>query len=186
MSGRTDPRPTRMGCPPQARARPGAGAVGLALLLLMASAASPVRAQSTGWPTWAPRVVGAQFTLILQNLRPFPAPYGGANSLSNLGDTQGTHTYGLYLGARITGWLQAYLDGEMALGGGVSHATGLGGLTNGDVIRQGSVDLAKAPYVARVFLRALIPVGHDTARVERGPDQLAGIEPRNRVEIKAG
>jgi high affinity Mn2+ porin len=169
----------------RARRAARGGLVCLALALTPALA-SPARAQGNGWPSWAPRIVGAQFTLVLQNLRPFPAAYGGANSLGNLGDTQATHTYGLYLGARLARWLQAYADGEMALGAGVSHATGLGGLTNGDVIRQGSVDLSKAPYVARLFLRVLIPLGADTERVERGPDQLAAVQPRARLEVKAG
>jgi high affinity Mn2+ porin len=154
-------------------------------LLLTSAVLSPGWAQA-GWPDWAPRLLGAQVTVIVHNLRPFPAAYSGVNSLGNLGDTQGTHTYGVYLGARLARWLQAYADGEMALGGGVGHAVGLAGLTNGDVIRQGSVDLPKAPYVARVFLKALIPLGADTERVERGADQLAGIQPRTRLEVKAG
>jgi len=133
---------------------------------------------------WVPGLLGAQFTVIGQTLQPFASPYRGSNSLDPAGQTQATHTYGVYGGIVIAAWLQAYLDGEMALGGGV--ATGLGGLPNGDVIRQGSVELAKAPYVARVFLRALIPLGPDTGRVERGPDQLPGIEPRARLEVKAG
>ena len=39
-------------------------------------------------------------------------------------------------------WLQLYLNAELALGQGIG--TGLAGLTNGDVIRQGSVELARA------------------------------------------
>lgn len=153
-----------------------------AILYLTPLAAPTVAAQDAR--PWAPLLLGAQVTVIGQTLRPFAAPYNGVNSLDPSGDTQATHTYGLYGGMRLTRWLEAYLDGEMALGGGVG--TGLGGLTNGDVIRQGSVDLAKVPYVARAFLRALIPLGADTERVGRGPDQLPGVQPRARLEVKAG
>lgn len=133
---------------------------------------------------WVPALLGAQITVIGQTLRPFDSPYRGPNSLDPDGATLATHSYGVYGGMALAPWLQVYLDGEMALGQGVG--TGLAGLTNGDVIRQGSVELAKAPYIARVFLKALIPVGTDTERVGRGPDQLPGIQPRTRLEVKVG
>ena len=152
------------------------------VLALLPALASPASAQQAR--PWVPELLGAQFTLIAQNLRPLNSPYRGPNSLDPTGATLATHSYGLYGGMALTHWLQAYLDGEMALGQGIG--TGLAGLTNGDVIRQGSVELAKTPYVARVFLKALIPLGADTERVERGADQLAGIQPRTRIEVKAG
>lgn len=133
---------------------------------------------------WVPALLGAQITVIGQTLRPFDSPYRGPNSLDPAGATLATHSYGVYGGMALAPWLQVYLDGEMALGQGVG--TGLAGLTNGDVIRQGSVELAKAPYIARVFLKALIPVGTDTQRVGRGQDQLPGIQPRTRLEAKVG
>jgi carbohydrate-selective porin OprB len=125
-----------------------------------------------------------QVTVIGQTLRPLSSPYSGPNSLDPTGATLATHSYGVYGGMALTRWLQLYLDGEMALGQGIG--SGLAGLTNGDVIRQGSIELAKAPYVARVFLKALIPLGVDTERAERAVDQLAGIQPRTRIEVKAG
>ncbi len=152
------------------------------VLALLPALASPASAQQAR--PWVPELLGAQFTVIGQTLRPLSSPYRGPNSLDPTGATLATHSYGLYGGMALTRWLQAYLDGEMALGQGIG--TGLAGLTNGDVIRQGSVELAKAPYVARVFLKALIPLGADTERVERGADQLAGIRPRTRLEVKAG
>ncbi len=152
------------------------------VLALLPALASPASAQQAR--PWVPELLGAQFTVIGQTLRPLSSPYRGPNSLDPTGATLATHSYGLYGGMALTRWLQAYLDGEMALGQGIG--TGLAGLTNGDVIRQGSVELAKAPYVARVFVKALIPLGADTERVERGVDQLAGIQPRTRLEVKAG
>ena len=62
-------------------------------------------------------------------------------SLSSEGDHAISHTYGAYLGAKLFQHLDAYLDAEMARGKGISHASGLAGVTNGDVLRQGTADL---------------------------------------------
>jgi len=99
----------------------------------------------------------AQFTVIAQDLLPFPALYSGANSVTNHGDREATHTYGVYFGSRLAPPLEAYLDVEMARGGAVGNALGLAGVTNGDVIRQGSVQLRPVPYIARVAHRLTDP-----------------------------
>ncbi len=135
---------------------------------------------------WLPRLLGAQFTYIGQDLPPFNSPYSGKNSLTGRGDFQGTHTYGVYVGSRIAGNLQLYVDAEMARGAGISHAAGLAGLTDGDVIRQGSVDLGQAPYLARAYARYLIPLTGERDTATRGQDQLPGAEPTTRIEIKGG
>ena len=62
----------------------------------------------------------------------------------------------------------------MARGSGVSHAYGLAGLTDGDVIRQGSVDLGQGPYLARVYARFMIPLGKERDTADRGQDQVPG------------
>jgi high affinity Mn2+ porin len=132
-------------------------------------------------------LLGAQATVIGQRLFPFSALYSGPKSLDTAGDTKATHTYGVYFGARLIAHLQAYVDIEMARGAGISQANGVGGVTNGDVIRQGTANLSSGPYVARVFLRYSLPFGgsaRDT--LARGIDQLPGIEPGTRVDLKAG
>jgi high affinity Mn2+ porin len=135
---------------------------------------------------WLPRLLGAQFTYIGQELPPFHADYTGKNSLGNTGDFEGTHTYGVYFGSRVTSALQAYADIEMARGAGVGRAVGLAGLTNGDVIRQGSVDLSKGPYLARAYLRYLVPLGPGVDTATRMQDQVPGPEPTTRLELEAG
>jgi len=137
-------------------------------------------------PDWVPRLLGAQFNYIGQRLLGFHAAYSGPNSLKSTGDQKATDIYGLYFGSRLTRRLQAYLDLEMARGAAVSRATGLAGLTNGDVIRQGSVNLGMGPYVARAYLRYLVPLARETEPAERGMDHFPGPEPATRVEIKAG
>ncbi len=133
-----------------------------------------------------PQLLGAQYSLIAQHLFPFGAAYSGPNSLRNDGDTQKTQTFGLYAGMKVWHYLQAYLDLELFKGAAVSNATGLGGLTNGDVVRQGSFNISKGPYVARAYLRYLWPVGEETVDTGRGMDQLPGTEPAKRIEIKLG
>lgn len=133
-----------------------------------------------------PQFLGAQYTLIAQHLFPFGAAYSGPNSLRNDGDTQKTQTFGLYSGMKVWDQLQAYLDLELFKGAGVSNSIGLGGLTDGDVVRQGSFNITKRPYVARAYLRYLWPVGEETVDTGRGMDQLSGTEPSKRIEIKLG
>lgn len=135
---------------------------------------------------WLPRLLGAQLTYILQDAPPFHAPYSGPNSLTPRGDAENTHTYGLYLGARLLPDLQLYADFEMARGAAIGHAVGLAGLTNGDVIRQGAVYLGQGPYLARSYVRYLIPLGPRTDTAERGQDQVPVVQPVRRIEVKAG
>ncbi|HUJ89110.1 MAG TPA: carbohydrate porin [Syntrophorhabdales bacterium] len=140
-------------------------------------------------PTWFPQLLGAQFNAVYQNMPSFHSPYIGDNSLRfDHGRGQElTHTYGIYLGSQLTRSLQAYLDVEMFQGEGLSNGVGLGGYANGDVIRSGSVNLSKDPYLARFYLRYLIPLSDQLSEpIPRAMDQLPGQEPTSRIEIKAG
>jgi high affinity Mn2+ porin len=160
-----------------------------ASLLTTLAALAPLAAacaQDRDPPRLVPQLLGAQFTLIAQHLAPFTAAYSGPNSLPTGGDNAATHTYGVYFGSRISGRLQAYLDVEMARGGGIGNAVGLNGITDGDVIRQGSVDLGQGPYVARVFLRYTLPFTATSDTVARGMDQLPGAVPTGRLELNIG
>jgi high affinity Mn2+ porin len=169
---------------------------GLALAILAPGVAAPCLAQeapapeapaeATALPAWVPRLLGAQFTFIGQRLLPFAASYSGPRSLVSRGDTQETDTYGLYFGSQLTHRLQFYFDVELARGRGVSGAEGLAGLTNGDVIREGSVNLGQEPYVARAFLRYVVPLSKETEAVERGLDHFPSLQPVSRFEIKLG
>ena len=143
-------------------------------------------AQTQGSAGWLPQVLGTQATVIAQRLAPFDAAYSGPMSLVADGDRAVSDTYGLYLGARITSHLDGYLDVEMARGNGISHASGLAGVTNGDVLRQGTADLGNGPYVARAFLRLTLPLSPRADNVPRGIDQLAEAVPADRLEVTAG
>ena len=144
--------------------------------------------ESQGPPDWLPKLVGAQFNGIYQNMPPFHSPYEGKNSLSfqNGRGQDVTHTYGVYFGSQLAPGLQAYFDLELFQGNGVSNGVGLGGYVNGDVIRAGSSNLPKVPYPARYYLRYFLPLSSETEKVERGQDQLAGDQPIGRWEVKVG
>ncbi len=137
-------------------------------------------------PLWRPQLLGAQSTIIGQHLFPLHSPYSSNLSLRTDGDTQTTKTFGAYFGVALAKNLQAYLDFEMFKGAAINNATGLGGLTNGDVVREGANDLGKGPYVARKYLRYALPLGDDRQEVGRAQDQVSGTEASSRLEFKIG
>jgi high affinity Mn2+ porin len=158
-------------------------------VLALLSSIGPVvgaSAQDAGAPRWIPRLLGAQLTVITQYLPRFHALYNGPQSLTDSGDFEGTHTYGVYVGSQLTHHLQAYVDVEMARGGAIGNAFGLAAVTNGDVLRQGSVELGQVPYVARAFVRYVVPLSRSVDTVRRAMDQLPALEPAARLEIKVG
>src|SRR3954466_8248744 len=136
----------------------------------------------TSWPT----LVGAQYTFVRQHQSRLDSPYRGRLSLDPDGDTEQTHTIGLYFGWAATSWAQAYLDVEKFMGAGVSGSVGLGRLTNGDVVREGAAGLPKVFYIARQYVRLMLPLAPGATRVERGQDQLGGTEAATRLELKFG
>ncbi len=140
-------------------------------------------------PEWAPRLLGAQFTGIYQNMPAFHSPYEGEKSLTfhnHLGH-QFTHSYGIYFGSQVARSLQAYLDIELFRGSGISNGLGLGGYVNGDVIRAGSSNLGQGPYIARLYLRYLIPLTEErTEPATPAMDLLPSPDPVERIEIKFG
>ena len=139
-----------------------------------------------GPDTHWPQLLAAQYTFIEQWQSALESPYEGKLSLLPEGDHQPTHTLGAYSGWAPFSWGQLYFDVEKFMGAGVSGATGLGGLTNGDVIREGAVGLKKEFYIARLYARFMLPLGSDAVHVERGQDQIPGVEATRRLEFKGG
>jgi high affinity Mn2+ porin len=162
------------------------------LLLLAACAARSAVAAGASVPATAapdsdwPQLLGAQYTFIEQRQSSLLSPYQGPFSLHPDGDRQGTHTLGLYTGWAPVDWGQLYFDTEKFMGAGVSRSTGLGGLTNGDVVHQGAAGLKKEFYIARLYARFLLPLAAGTAAVARAQDQIPGIEASTRLELKVG
>jgi hypothetical protein len=151
-----------------------------------AAVATPVPAELPAPDSRMPQLLAAQYTYILQKQSSLTSPYAGKLSLLADGDLQPTNTIGFYGGWAPWSWGQLYFDVEKFMGAGVSGATGLGGLTNGDVIREGAVGLKKEFYIARLYARFMWPLGSQTVQVARGQDQIAGREAATRFELKVG
>lgn len=166
--------------------------LGAVLLSCTAHAADgkPVPSESTpeqvATTLFIPQLLGAQYTGVDQHQYALRSPYSGPLSLRRKGDTKRSHTFGVYFGVQLPVHFQGYVDVEKFDGEGVSGATGLGGLTNGDVVRSGTATLRKRPYVARHFIRYELPLGARTHAVERAVDQLPGIDYDRRLELKLG
>lgn len=164
-------------------------------LCLLAIAVPGVAAVAQGSPDssgagsarWHPYLLGTQVNVIGQALRPMRSPYAGPNSLVAGGDSKISDAYGVYSGVNAGHGLQAYLDVEMIRGGGISRVVGLAGPTNGDVLRQGTIDLGSGPYVARAFVRYTRSFSsHQRDTLTAAPDQIPGTVSSNRLEITAG
>jgi high affinity Mn2+ porin len=154
-----------------------------------ARADAPAEDALTGSPaaqSYWPSLLGEQYTFVLQHQTSLHSPYAGALSLKPGGDTQPTDTIGFYFGWALTSWAQLYFDTEKFMGAGVSDATGLGGLTNGDVVREGANNLPKRFYIARTYLRFMLPLGEELTKLAAGQDQIAGTEAAKRLEFKVG
>ena len=161
--------------------------VGLILCAGVSWAESKVDSTQTAGSTFAaPMLLGAQYTLVDQNQSRLRSPYSGPLSLDPEGGTEATNTFGVYTGWAPVSWGQLYLDVEKFDGAGVSNATGLAGLTNGDVVREGAAGIKKEFYVARLFARFMLPLGDDTDSVDRAQDQIPGNEAATRLELKVG
>ncbi len=133
-------------------------------------------------------------TFILQNMDRFFSPYEGTNSLRSRNETELSHSYTLYLGARLVKNLEVYINPEIAWGNGISEGTGLSANGNGDVL--GQPNLRPYPYLARYFVRWRIPMKHfgpHTGKEEavaeqtgRAPNIIAGKIPAHRIVLSLG
>ncbi len=128
--------------------------------------------------------IGGQATFIEQFLFPFHSPYSGPHSLPSEHQGRMSQTYTLYLGARPLPELEAFVDPEMARGKAIGNSLGLAGITNGDVIRNPSLD--QDPYLARYFARWSIPTGGEPEHVEASDLQVAGFRSAERIVITGG
>ncbi|WIG56263.1 MAG: OmpA-like transmembrane domain [Rhodanobacteraceae bacterium] len=135
---------------------------------------------------FVPQLLSAQYTFIDQHQYSLRAPYSGPLSLKPDGDTERSHTFGAYFGVQLPAHFQYYFDVEMFKGEGVSGATGVGAVVNGDVVHSGNAGLGKRAYVARRYLRWTLPLGGATHSVDRAQDQLPGTESDHYLEAKLG
>ena len=128
--------------------------------------------------------VSGQANIILQWHGAFPAKYSGPNSLRPVGENATSKVYTLFLGYELTHNTEVFLDVESAGGRGLSNALGMAGITNLDVVRN--TTLSAVPYVARLMLRQVIPLGDERVEADRDELHLATSLPARRIEFRLG
>jgi high affinity Mn2+ porin len=131
--------------------------------------------------------ISGQANIILQGHTAFPAKYSGPNSLTNWAQSATTHVLTLYTGYELTHTTEVFADLEDATGNGIGNANGVAGYVNLDSVRlvQG-LPLSKAPYLARLMLRQILPLTSERVSADRDEFHLATSLPARRIEFRFG
>jgi high affinity Mn2+ porin len=114
----------------------------------------------------------------------FYSPYSGPNSLSAPAQFATSRVLTLFTGIRVSNSTEFLCDVQETGGGGIGEALGLAGFTNLDVVRNPS--LSQAPYIARLMVHEVIPLGDARVVSERTPFSLFSSLPERRLEIRFG
>ena len=128
--------------------------------------------------------VSGQSNVIMQWHPSFEAKYSGPNSFKTHSENATSNISSLYTGLQLTSTTEIFMHFEMADGGGLSDALGMGGFTDLDVVRNPT--LGPTPYIARGMIRQIIPLSEETVEAERGPWYLATKVPVRRIELRFG
>jgi len=131
--------------------------------------------------------ISGQANVVFQWHPSFSAQYSGPNSLTPWAQSATTHVLTLYTGYALTHTTEVFADLEDATGGGIGSAFGLAGYTNLDSVRTAQgIPLSKAPYLARLMLRQIIPLSNERIEADRDELHLATSVPVERIEIRFG
>lgn len=125
-----------------------------------------------------------QQTVITQYHPRFNAPYNSINSLQPGEETQSSLTSTLFVGLRPWKNGAFYCNPELAGGAGFSYARGLGGFSNGETFRIGNP--APAIYLARAYLRQVIPLSKDYTIDSDDQNQLKAKQYKRQLILAAG
>ncbi|MGF6267114.1 hypothetical protein OKW49_008108 [Paraburkholderia youngii] len=156
-----------------------------------ASAISAAPAGSTATASPVPVDAGPQrwnahiqSTYIFQTKDPMHAPYTGPNSL--LQDREYGWSWSVTAGFGLRLWpgAELYFDPEMVAARAISHASGLGGLADGEISK--TADPNPTTYYARLFLRQTWDLGGDHTHVDSAINQLAGSVASRRIVLTVG
>lgn len=116
---------------------------------------------------------------------PDPAHPEWGHSLGSSSERATSGLATLFLGWQPSGTTELILDPEVALGSGLSGATGVAGFPNLDVVRNPT--LSHAPYIARAQIHQIIPLaGPWEPNQDRGPISSLAFVPRHRLELRFG
>ncbi len=133
---------------------------------------------------WDRLWLSGQVNIISQWHPAFLSPYQGPHSLSPQAQDASSRVLTLFTGLRLSGTTEVLCDVQETGGHGIGEALGLAGFTNLDVVRNPS--LSKAPYVARLMIHQIIPVGRTKKPVDQNPFSVFRELPERRFEIRFG
>jgi high affinity Mn2+ porin len=132
----------------------------------------------------ATSTVHFQTTVIDQGHQRFHSPFSGANSLKTDPESATSATATLFMGARLKTGTELYLNPELAGGRGISGATGLGGIANGETFRVG--DPRPTLHTARLYAKQVFGLGGGKEVVADAANQTAGTADARRATVVAG
>jgi high affinity Mn2+ porin len=133
---------------------------------------------------WSRLWLSGQVNIISQWHPAFPSPYQGPHSLSPEAQDATSHVFTLFTGLRLSGTTELLCDVQETGGHGIGEALGLAGFTNLDVVRNPL--LSKAPYIARLMIHQIIPLGHAKKPADQTPYSLFRELPERRLEVRFG
>lgn len=125
-----------------------------------------------------------QSTVIVQYHPAFRSPYRGANSMDPGSRGNETVNATAYLGARLWDGAEAWANGEIDQGFGLSNTLGIAAFPNG----QGSKVGKSEPYfrLHRLFVRQSFDLGGDEEDVVPAANQLGGSRTHDNLVITVG
>ncbi|MBC7695139.1 MAG: carbohydrate porin [Burkholderiales bacterium] len=126
----------------------------------------------------------AQETTVSQFRSKFNAKYTGSHSQTNEEQWATTLTSTIFAGVKL--WKNAYavFNPEIAGGSGLSSAFGIAAFTNGEAFRVGTPE--PKIYIARAFLRQIIPLTKEKEWQEESENKLAQNIPTTYFALTAG
>jgi high affinity Mn2+ porin len=133
---------------------------------------------------WSRLWLSGQANIISQWHPAFPSPYQGPHSLSPEAQDASSHVFTLFTGLRLSGTTELLCDVQETGGHGIGEALGLAGFTNLDVVRNPS--LSHAPYIARLLIHQIIPLGPAKKPADQTPYSLFPELPERRIEVRFG
>ncbi len=148
------------------------------LLMILLLAPGPVLAAPESW------ALHGQATIIEQYHPAFRSAYRGPNSLDPGSRGDETVTAALYGGMRPWDGGEAWADGEIDQGFGLSDTLGVAGFTNGEGSKVGRAE----PYfrLHRLFFRQTFSLGGDGVDIASAPNQLGAMRSADDLVVTLG
>ena len=128
--------------------------------------------------------LSGQVNIVSQWHPAFRSPYQGPNSLSPEAQDASSRALTLFTGLRLTSTTALLCDVQETGGHGIGEALGLAGFPNLDVVRNPT--LSKAPYIARLMIHQIIPLGRAKKSADQTPFSLFRELPERRLEVRFG